>query len=428
MAESWCYGGSCKAGLAVFLALSSGVSCHRRSAPEAPTLATAPAHPNARVRLNGNPSEADGGGLKTALDDDNPEIARKACPAGGDRMEAYARAYEKRDFETALVCVEDELLDDAESATAEQGRAAALAALGRVDDARLAYAHALALDPDDPETLLGAADLYLSRGTGTREFDELGLEYARRGERRARRRRPELLEQLLLLQGMALNDLGRASEALPKLDEALQRDSTDLDARYERGVALFELCRFSEAKAELALVLVSLPDDAYTHHQLGLTLERLGDAKGAERELKHATELDAEAFPQPLGVAPAEFARMVQRAMDSLPGDLKKDLKQARVSVQDVPEIADLTVDDPPLSPTILGLFRGEPLSGMDGGAAVGHGQGEEPRAIVLYRRNLIRVAHNQEDLERQVRITLWHELGHLRGADDDELRLRGLE
>jgi tetratricopeptide (TPR) repeat protein len=416
-----------KWGWAALVATSLLPSCHRRRPVDGSVIGAGAVHPTARVRLTGGPPDGDAGLPRVGVEDENPEIARKACPAGSDRMDTYARAYESRDYATALVCAEDELLDDPESAPAEQGRAAALAALGRVDDARLAYVHALALDPDDPEALLGAADLYLSRGGGTREFDEIGLEYARRGERRARRRRPELLEQLLLLQGMALNDLGRASEALPKLDETLERDSTDLDARYERGVALFELCRFAEAKSELTHVLASLPDDAYAHHQLGLTLERLGDAKGAEKELKQATDLDSQAFPQPLGVAPVEFARMVQREVELLPADLQKDLKQARVSIQDLPEIADLTVDDPPLSPTILGLFRGDPLTAPDSGPA-GARASDEPRAIVLYRRNLVRIAHNREDLEKQVRITLWHELGHLRGADDDELRLRGLE
>jgi tetratricopeptide (TPR) repeat protein len=393
-----------------------------------PALATSPAHPNARVRLSGGPVEADGGAATSGAGDDGPELARKSCPNIADRMEAFAKAYDAHDYDVALVCAEDELLDDPESASAEQARATALVGLGRIDQARLAYAHALALDPDDPETLLGAADLYLSRGDGSREYDEIGLEYARRGERRARRRHPELIQQLLLLQGMALNDLGRASEALPKLDEALQRDSSDLDARYERGVALFELCRFAEAKAELAKVLVSLPDDSYTHHQLGLTLERLGESKEAQGELKRATELDDQAFPAPIKVSSTEFARMVQRAVEALPPDLKKDLQHARVSIQDLPEIADLTVDDPPLSPTILGLFRGEPLAVADGGVPARPAAGDDPRAIVLYRRNLIRVAHSQDELEKQVRITLWHELGHLRGADDDELRLRGLE
>jgi tetratricopeptide (TPR) repeat protein len=361
---------------------------------------------------------------------ESPEIARKACPSVADRMDAFAKAYDSRDYEVALVCAEDELLDDPESAVAEQARATALVGLGRLDQARLAYAHALALDPDDPETLLGAADVYLSRGDGSREYDEIGLEYARRGERRARRRHPELVQQLLLLQGMALNDLGRASEALPKLDEALQRESSDLDARYERGVALFELCRFAEAKGELSQLLAALPDDAYAHHQLGLTLERLGDGKGAQREMTRATQLDAETFPAPLGVSPAEFARMVQHAVEALPPDLRRDLQLAKVSIQDLPDIGDLTVDDPPLSPTILGLFRGDPLNAGNAGdgGPPRRGAAEEPRAIVLYRRNLIRVAHDQQELEKQVRITLWHELGHLRGADDDELRLRGLE
>ena len=33
-----------------------------------------------------------------------------------------------------------------------------------------------------------------------------------------------------------------------------------------------------------------------------------------------------------------------------------------------------------------------------------------------------------RDELAKQVKVTLWHELGHLRGADDDQLRLRGLE
>jgi predicted Zn-dependent protease with MMP-like domain len=46
----------------------------------------------------------------------------------------------------------------------------------------------------------------------------------------------------------------------------------------------------------------------------------------------------------------------------------------------------------------------------------------------VFYRKNLIRFAHSRQELEDQVKITLLHELGHLHGEDDDELRDRGLE
>jgi tetratricopeptide (TPR) repeat protein len=352
----------------------------------------------------------------------SPEVARVPCPVETERLDAASKALEAGQNDAALSCAEDELLDDPESAPAHQLRGSALAALGRTDDARLAYTHALALDPDDPETLAEAADLYLKHGNVTRELDEIALEYAKRGERRARRRRPELVEQLDLLQGMALNDLGRSQEAITKLGEALEHDPKDLDARYEHAVALFELCRFVEAKADLKKVLSELPDDAFAHHQLGLTLERLGDARGAKAELDKSTALDKEAFPPTLTVNMAEFKGMVDAAIADLPKPMREDLGKVKLSLEEMPELADLTVDDPPLSPTILGLFRGEPL-GADENAP-----GAEPRAILLYRRNLVRVAHDKQELAKQVQVTLWHELGHLRGADDDQLRLRGLE
>jgi predicted Zn-dependent protease with MMP-like domain len=52
----------------------------------------------------------------------------------------------------------------------------------------------------------------------------------------------------------------------------------------------------------------------------------------------------------------------------------------------------------------------------------------DEPRSIVLYRKNLARAVTSRAELEKQVRITLWHEIGHLRGADEDDLRERGIE
>ena len=380
------------------------------SPPRHPAASVPPSSP--RVRLAG----------ATARPTDL--AAPPVCAAGVDRIEAAEKAFDERSYALALSCAEEALLDDPESAPAEHERAAALAALGKTDDARLAYAHALALDPDDPQILLGAADLYLSRGGG-REDEEIALAYARHGERRARRRHPELVGQLDLLQGMALNDLGRSAEALAELDAALAHEPRDLDARYERGVALFELCRFAEARTELGGVLQALPDDAYAHHELGLVLERLGDARGASAQLARATELAPKAFPAQLPVGRAEFDRLVASAIAALPPEAHRDLKGTPVSVQELPDVADLTVDDPPLSPTILGLFRGEPLGdagAVDGGAA------PEARAIVIYRENLLRAVRSHDELETQVRITLLHELGHLRGADDDELRLQGLE
>jgi predicted Zn-dependent protease with MMP-like domain len=40
----------------------------------------------------------------------------------------------------------------------------------------------------------------------------------------------------------------------------------------------------------------------------------------------------------------------------------------------------------------------------------------------------IILSSKTQEELLAQIRVTLLHEIGHLRGEDDDELAARGLE
>ena len=91
--------------------------------------------------------------------------------------------------------------------------------------------------------------------------------------------------------------------------------------------------------------------------------------------------------------------------------------------MEELPDQDDLLAVEPPLSPSILGLFRGpaedEPCTAADGPRC---------RAIVLYRKNLLRFARDRKELSEQVRVTLLHELGHLHGEDDEELRARGLE
>ena len=73
---------------------------------------------------------------------------------------------------------------------------------------------------------------------------------------------------------------------------------------------------------------------------------------------------------------------------------------------------------------TILGLYRG-PV----GRGPVGRGpHHSEPTSIVLYRKNLARAVKTRAELCVQIRETLLHEIGHLEGLDEDDLRRRGMD
>ncbi len=347
--------------------------------------------------------------------------------AGAPLLAEAAEAFERGDFEEALSKAEEALAAET-SAPALHFRAAALAELGKLDEARETYERALEEDDDDLDLLLGAAELYVDRLQSPepdREWLERGLDLARRGEKRARKaRETELAGESALLQAIALNQLGRSAEALARAEAALSWLPGDVDALLERAFALYELCRFEEAGEQLREIVRLSPDEAWAHHLLGLLAERRGDAREGEKRLARARKLAPRDFPRPVSLSPAAFDQALEEAMESLPQPIRGYLANVAIAVEDLPSDDDLLASDPPLSPSILGIFRGSPL---------GHKQSMDPwshfpSSIVLYQRNLERFARDRKELVEQIGITLIHEVGHFLGLDEEQLWERGLE
>jgi tetratricopeptide (TPR) repeat protein len=356
--------------------------------------------------------------------------------------------FDHGDYAGTLACAEEAARQAPRSVEAHHNRAIALLHLDRLDEARDALELALVLAPDDPQTLEAAADLHINQLPPSADGSSVGLEYARRGSRHVSRRDPEEVARLALLEGQALIDLGRAGEALRRIDAALTASPRFSAATYERGVALFELCRFDESRRTFDKVLAGSSDHAHALYHLGLIEERAGEIASAARHLAAASADDPKAFPPPPEISQGDFAERVRRAVAELPPDFRRDLTGVKVEAADLPELDDLTAEKPPLSPTILGLFRGLPLDYAEEAAtptpAGRGGKGRPPsaqsastgplqcdagdRAIVLYRRNLLRTVRSGPELDQAIERTLLHEVGHLRGEDDGSLRDRGLE
>jgi len=427
--------------LAAVLATALAMGCHgdEPAAPVtlAPVTPPAPQGPTAAAATQAlTPAKpmVEGATLRPHHEEDVVECPVAAVDLLDDDarvamlLEEANRQIEHTQYAAAWTCA-DRAADLAPSSVeAHHLRGASLAALGRDSDAQTAFALALALDPDDPETLRAVADFYINGKTDRgRDALRLGLELAQRGSRRAqarRRRNAPLSADLAVLEAQALNDLGRSDEALARIDVALRLAPGRGDALHEKGVALFDLSRFTDAKLALTKALALQPDDAYTHQMLGLTLEQLREDKAADTELARALELAPAELSAPVLITVPEFQKEIDAVVATLPHDKLARVHAIKIEVADLPDPEDLAAVKPPFPPTILGLYRGP----VGRAAQLPPQAGEDPPSIALYRKNLARAVKTRAELSEQIRDTLLHEIGHLEGLDEDDLRRRGME
>jgi len=106
------------------------------------------------------------------------------------------------------------------------------------------------------------------------------------------------------------------------------------------------------------------------------------------------------------------FEDHVRAALDSLPEDVSAAMRNVAVVVEEE------NVDDPDL----FGLYEGVPLPerGDDAGAL--------PDRIAIYRRPLEDEFPDPLELQREIRITVLHEIGHYFGLDEERLAQLGYE
>jgi len=97
------------------------------------------------------------------------------------------------------------------------------------------------------------------------------------------------------------------------------------------------------------------------------------------------------------------FDESVRRALDSLPPEIARHLDNVAIVVE----------DEDPDDPDLVGVFREEPYL---------------PAQIAIFRRPLQESFPEPDELEREIRITVLHELGHYFGMEEDDLEQLGYE
>jgi predicted Zn-dependent protease with MMP-like domain len=174
------------------------------------------------------------------------------------------------------------------------------------------------------------------------------------------------------------------------------------------------------AVARLRTLTAANPDVADAWYALGCAAAELDDADEMSAAWKRAWTLDA----APRGddeprLEEAVVEKTAELALAELPDRARALLRDVPIIVAELPAEADV---DEGLDPRALGLFTGTAYPDMP------HVGGQPGLTqIVLFRRNIERVAEDEDELREEIRVTLLHETGHFFGLDEAELEGAGL-
>ncbi len=120
-------------------------------------------------------------------------------------------------------------------------------------------------------------------------------------------------------------------------------------------------------------------------------------------------------------VSKQRFGELVEEALSELPEPFASHLEEMSVEIRTRPtrkQLQDAGLDDDEL---LLGLYVGRPLTER----SVEH-SGTLPDMIYIFQEDCEMVAEDEQDLVREVRTTVLHEIGHHFGMDEEDLEQLG--
>ena len=113
----------------------------------------------------------------------------------------------------------------------------------------------------------------------------------------------------------------------------------------------------------------------------------------------------------PVSMGRRRFDELLADALDLIPPELAAAIDNVVVLVE----------DRDPDDPELLGLYQGIALTERDSSYA-----GALPDTITIYRESLLEICDSEDDVVREVAITVIHEIAHHFGIDDERLHELG--
>lgn len=224
-----------------------------------------------------------------------------------------------------------------------------------------------------------------------------------------------LLESELRIE---LGELRLARVAWERAQASLPSDDPDL--LWLEGQLLLREWRAEEAE-QCFLALAVLNESGAGLAALALCRDLAGDEAESDALRARAHALDPETQPLPVRLSREEFDGALKQAFDELPFEIRRSLSDLRTLVEPMPHRSLADFGEPAeIPPDLMGLFCGPTLGEL--------AEATSAPVVYLFQRNIERVCGSLEELHEEIRITLYHEIGHFLGHDEHGLEALGLD
>jgi predicted Zn-dependent protease with MMP-like domain len=123
---------------------------------------------------------------------------------------------------------------------------------------------------------------------------------------------------------------------------------------------------------------------------------------------------------------PGEFEKLIADGFGKLPKWVREKIKNVALLVEDEPSEEDRRNEGLSDNETLLGLYKGIPLSVRGEYYGVGTTM---PDTITLYKQPILQAAQSDgKSVAEVIADTIWHEFAHHFGMDEEEVRKREQE
>jgi predicted Zn-dependent protease with MMP-like domain/Flp pilus assembly protein TadD len=336
-----------------------------------------------------------------------------------DCLDQAMEASSNGQTDEALAWLEEALRANPSGAEAHNSRGEILWDSGRAEEALDEFERAIEADGDCQPAHLNRIEILIEEFQEHEEALDLADELLQSALEKP------IEAEIYYLKAKALFYLDDLEGALFLLRRAIKIQGEVGIYRGFEGQVLFELGNFEEARRSLERALALEPECAHSTYHMALVMEHTGQLENAERSFAKAARLAPDLYPLPTRIDDAEFEAAADQALKGLPEPIRRYTENCPVIVEDLP--SEELVRQEFVSPQVLGLFSGVPVTEPGASPTLGTLQRTDTDRILLFKRNLEKIAMNRAELVEQIQITVKHEIGHFLGMDEEEVERLGL-